>query len=228
MTAFSSQVTWFIARGSGAVALVLLTVSFVLGIPTLLSWGSPGVPRMVVQLLHRNISLLVIVFLVIHVASSVLDTFVTIRWIEAVVPFVGSYRPIWMGLGAIAVDLLLALIITSLLRGLIGYRTWKLIHWTAYACWPIALVHGFGTGTDTRFGWMLALDAVCAAAVLLAIGWRLAVRPQADPRWRLAAAASLVAVPVALVAFLLLGPLRSGWGTTHHASSSLPSASTVP
>ncbi len=228
MTAFSSQVTWFIARGSGAVTLVLLTVSLVLGVPTLLSWGSQRVPRMVVQLLHRNISLLVIVFLVIHIAASVFDRFVTIGWIEAVVPFVGSYRPVWMGLGAIAVDLLLALIISSLLRGVIGYRTWKLIHWTAYACWPIALVHGLGTGTDTRFRWMLALDAVCAAAVLGAVAWRLAVRPHPDPRWRLATAASLVVIPAALVAFLLLGPMRPGWGKAHHTSSSLPTATTVP
>ena len=208
----AAQVTWFVARGSGAVSLVLLTVSLVLGIPTLLSWGSPRAPRLVVQLLHRNVSLLILVFLAVHVASSALDSFVSIRLLDAVVPFGGSYRPIWLGLGAIATDLLLALIVTSLIRRHISFRAWKLVHWSAYACWPIAVVHGLGTGSDSRFGWMLALDAACAAAVILAVAWRLAVRPQRELRWRVAAAASVVIVPALIGAFLVLGPMRPGWG----------------
>ncbi|MCU1503751.1 MAG: ferric reductase [Ilumatobacteraceae bacterium] len=183
MIALTSQVTWFVARGSGAVCLVLLTISLVLGIPTLLSWGTPRVPRMVVQLLHRNVSLLILVFLAVHVLASVLDTFVSIRLLEAVLPFVGTYRPLWLGLGAVATDLLLALVVTSLLRRYIGVRTWKLVHWTAYACWPIAVIHGLGTGSDTHFGWMLGLDAACAAAVLAAVGWRFAVRARRDRSW---------------------------------------------
>ncbi len=175
MIAFSSQVTWYAARGSGVVALLLLTISLVLGIPTLLSWGTPRTPRLVVQLLHRNVSLLIVVFLAIHIASSVLDDFVHIRLVEAFVPFIGSYRPFWLGLGAVAMDLLLALIITSLLRRYIGVRAWRLVHWAAYACWPIGMLHGLKIGTDSRFGWMLAIDALCAAAVLAAVAWRLAV-----------------------------------------------------
>lgn len=212
MIAVTSQVTWFVARGSGAVSLVLLTISLVLGIPTLLSWGTRRTPRLVVQLLHRNVSLLIIVFLTVHVLASVLDDFVHIGVADAFVPFGGSYRPIWLGLGAIAADLLLALIVTSLLRHHIRLRAWKLVHWTAYACWPIAMVHGLGTGSDARFGWMLVIDAVCAAAVIAAVAWRLAVRPSRDRRWRILAAVSVVVVPVILVAFLLLGPLRPGWG----------------
>lgn len=175
MIGFSSQVTWYAARGSGAVSLLLLTISLVLGIPTLLSWGTPRTPRLVVQLLHRNVSLLIMVFLAVHVASSVLDDFVHIRLVDAFVPFVGSYRPFWLGLGAVAMDLLLALVVTSLLRRHIGVRAWRLVHWSAYACWPIGMLHGLETGSDSRFGWMLALDALCTAAVLAAVAWRLAV-----------------------------------------------------
>jgi methionine sulfoxide reductase heme-binding subunit len=181
MIAITSQATWFVARGSGAVCLILLTISLVLGIPTMLSWGTPRVTRLVVQLLHRNVSLLILVFLVIHVLSSVLDSFVDIRLADAIVPFGASYRPIWLGLGAIAADLLLAVIITSVVRRHLSYRTWKLVHWSAYACWPIAVIHGLGTGSDRRFGWMLAIDAVCTAAVVAAVAWRLAARPRPDP-----------------------------------------------
>src|SRR3954454_7989656 len=170
----TSQITWYVARGSGAVSLLLLTISLVLGIPTLLSWGTPQVPRLVVQLMHRNVSLLVIVFLAIHVLASVVDHFVHIDLIDAFVPFVGTYRPLWLGLGAVAMDLLLALIVTSVLRRRIGVRAWRTVHWAAYACWPIAMIHGLGIGTDTSFGWMLGLDALCAAMVLAAVSWRVA------------------------------------------------------
>ena len=224
MIALSTQATWYIARGSGAVCLVLLTVSLVLGIPTLLSWGTPRVSRLIVQLLHRNVSLLILVFLAVHVMASVLDSFVSIRLIDAVVPFAGSYRPIWLGLGAVAFDLLLALIVTSVVRSHISYRTWKFVHWGAYACWPIAVVHGLGTGSDSRFGWMLALDAVCTAAVIAAIAWRLAVRPHRDLRWRVATAASVVLVPVVIGVFLMLGPMRAGWG---HSAPAGPTPSAL-
>ena len=212
LIAFTSQATWFVARGSGAVCLVLLTISLVLGIPTLLSWGVPRLPRLVVQLLHRNVSLLILVFLAVHVMSSVFDSFVDIRLVDAVVPFGGRYRPIWLGLGAIATDVLLALIVSSLLRRHISFRAWKLVHWSAYACWPIAVVHGLGTGSDSRFGWMLALDAACTAAVIVAVAWRLAVRPHRELRWRVTAAASVVVVPALIGAFLVLGPMKPDWG----------------
>jgi predicted ferric reductase len=167
---------------------------------------------MIVQLLHRNVSLLILVFVVIHVLASVLDSFVSIRLLDAVVPFASDYRPIWLGLGAVTFDLLLAVIVTSLVRTHISYRTWKLVHWAAYACWPIAVVHALGTGSDSRFGWMLVLDAVCAAAVIAAIAWRLAVRPHRELRWRVATAASVVLVPALIGVFLMLGPMRAGWG----------------
>ena len=159
MIAFTSPVTWYVARATGTVSLLLLTITLVLGVPTLLSWGATAVPRMVVQLLHRNVSLLVVVFLTIHVASSVLDQFVHIDLIDAFVPFIGVYHPLWLGLGAVAIDLLAALIITSLLRRRIGVRAWRTVHWTAYACWPIAMIHGLGMGTDSGQRWMLGLDA---------------------------------------------------------------------
>ncbi len=212
MTAALSQLPWFVARGSGAVTLVLLTVSLVLGIPTLLSWGTPRAPRLIVQLLHRNVSLLVVVFLAVHVLSSVVDDYVHISITDAFVPFAGSYRPIWLGLGAIAADVLLALTVTSVLRRHIGLRTWKLVHLAAYACWPIAMLHGLGTGSDTRSWWMLGIDAVCAAAVTIAIVCRLAARPSRTRRWRITAAVCVVAVPILLTAFLLAGPLQPGWG----------------
>ena len=99
-------------------------------------------PRFATTFLHRNISMLAVVFLVAHVATVVLDGFAPIGWKDAVVPFASAYRPLWLGFGAVAFDLVLALVVTSLLRNRIGPRTWRLVHWLAYVCWPFAVVHG--------------------------------------------------------------------------------------
>src|SRR5207248_9285466 len=96
------------------------------------------------------------------------DGYVPIRWIDAVVPFTSQYKPLWLGLGAVAVDLLLAVIVTSLLRVRIGHRVWRAVHWMAYACWPVAVIHGLGTGSASGQTWMQFIDVVAIGAVAAA------------------------------------------------------------
>jgi sulfoxide reductase heme-binding subunit YedZ len=170
----TDSLLWYATRGAGAVSLVLLTGVVVLGILSALRWGSKAWPRFLTSGLHRNLALLSIVFLGLHIVTAVADPFTSLGWKAALVPFSSSYRPFWLGLGVVALDLLLALVITSLVRHLIGHRSWRFIHWQAYACWPIAVVHGIGTGSDTAQAWMLALDFVCVGAVLVAITGRVA------------------------------------------------------
>jgi DMSO/TMAO reductase YedYZ heme-binding membrane subunit len=199
---------WYLTRGTGLVTLVLLTASVVLGVLQVRRWGSP---RFVVVSLHRSISLLVVAFVAVHVLTAVLDTFAPIRLVDAVLPFTGSYRPIWLGLGAVAFDLLVALTVTSLLRRRLGLAAWRAVHWLAYACWPIALVHGWGTGSDTRTPWMLATTLACTAAVLAAIALRLASGWSANARVRGTALGATVVVGAVIGAWLAVGPLADGW-----------------
>ena len=140
------QLTWYLTRASGIVALALLTLSMVLGIVAGTRLSSARWPRFVTQGLHRNISLFVLVLLALHVGAAVLDDYVRITVQESLIPFIGTYRPIWMGLGALASDLVIAMIVTSLLRQRIGYETWRAVHWTAYLCWPLGVVHAPGHG----------------------------------------------------------------------------------
>jgi DMSO/TMAO reductase YedYZ heme-binding membrane subunit len=203
---------WYLTRGLGTVTLVLLTLSVALGILDAQRFSiRPKLPRFVVDGLHRNISLLVLVVLALHVMTSVVDTFAPINLIDAFVPFVSHYRPVWLGLGAIALDLLIAVAVTSLVRARLGFRAWRAVHWLAYACWPVALVHGFGTGSDAKQGWMLVLSAACVAVVLGAIAWRATSGWPARRGIRTAALSATVAAPIALVAWLSTGPLASGW-----------------
>jgi predicted ferric reductase len=170
----AAQLTWYVTRGSGLVALVLLTVALVLGVPTARSSDRRAAPRLVVQLLHRNASLLAVVFLAVHVVTTIADSFVDIRVVDAFVPFVAAYRPVWLGLGAIALDLVVAVTITSLWRERLSYRAWRTVHLAAYACWPIALLHGLEIGTDSGFAWMRWVVLACAVAAVVAIAVRLA------------------------------------------------------
>jgi sulfoxide reductase heme-binding subunit YedZ len=164
---------WYASRATGLISLVVLTAVVLLGISGVARLDTAAWPRFAVARLHRNISLLVVVFLAVHIATAVLDGYVDIRWLDVVVPFTGSYQPLWLGLGAVALDLLVALVVTSLLRVRLGLRGWRSVHWAAYACWPAAVVHGFGIGgKDSTTGWVLGLTLGCVGAVCLGLGWR--------------------------------------------------------
>jgi sulfoxide reductase heme-binding subunit YedZ len=211
---------WYLTRGTGAAALVLLTLTLVLGVINVERMTSPRFPRFVIDGWHRTISLLVCVLLAIHIGTTVLDGYAPIRVIDAVIPFVSAYRPLWVGLGALALDLLLALVITSLLRGRIGVRAWRAVHWAAYACWPLAFLHGLGTGSDVRPGWMTYLALACAALVVMAVGVRLADRQTTAPV-RVGAAAAVLSAAVAVAVWLPSGPLAKGWAAKAGTPSSL-------
>jgi sulfoxide reductase heme-binding subunit YedZ len=168
----SDKILWFATRGAGTVSLLLFTAVVCLGVLTVMRWQGAGWPRFLSAQLHRNLSLLSLVFLAVHVVTAIADPFAQLGVLAAVVPFASSYRPLWVGLGVIAVDLGIALVVTSLLRARVGQRAWRAIHWLAYACWPLAVLHGIGSGTDAAAPWMLAIDALCVGSVMGAVAWR--------------------------------------------------------
>jgi len=188
--AVTNPFLWYTTRASGVVALVLLTATVVLGILTSTRAGNESLPRFAVSDLHRRISLVALVFLALHIVTAAADSFVPIGWLATVVPFTAGYRPLFVGLGTVAFDLLLAVLVTSLLRQHLSVRLWRGVHWLAYACFPIAVAHAVGIGTDVAFGWLQVTVAVCLAAVLAAVGWRLFADPHrgghrtAPPRGR--------------------------------------------
>jgi sulfoxide reductase heme-binding subunit YedZ len=212
----NTKALWYLTRGTGLVSLVLLTASVVLGIVETSGWSRPKWPRLMTAGLHRNISLLVTAFLAIHIATAVLDGFAPIGWLDSVIPFLSPYRAMWLGLGALAFDILLAVIVTSLLRRRLGLPAWRAVHWFSYACWPLALIHGFGTGSDTPIDWVLVLSLACLGAVLSAVWWRLWKARNADPASapaRTASAVASVVVAIAVIVWLFVGPLRPGWSS---------------
>ena len=205
----SGSALWYLTRGSGVVALLLLTATTVLGVLTAGRWRSQRWPRFAISNVHRNLTLVALAFIGIHVGTTIADGYAPIAVKDVFVPFVSQYRPLWLGLGALALDLLLALGITSALRKHIGYRMWRLLHWAAYATWPLALAHGLGAGSDARRGWMAMFSFGCLALVVSAIAGRL-LQSRTTAIQLLAGTATL-AVAIALGAWYTNGPSKKGW-----------------
>jgi DMSO/TMAO reductase YedYZ heme-binding membrane subunit len=173
MAVVSSTSLWYATRATGITALVLLTATMVMGMTTTARAKARNWPGFAQQELHRRVSMIAVVFLGLHVLTSVLDTYVHIGWTAIVVPFVSGYQALWVGIGAIALDLMIAVFATSLLRHRMRPGTWKAIHWLAYLSWPVAMAHTFGMGTDARQTWVIAIGVACTVAVGLALSWRL-------------------------------------------------------
>jgi hypothetical protein len=228
----NGKLLWYVTRGTGVVALLLLSAGVLLGVMSSTRWHPPRTPRFLILGLHRNVTLLSLAFVVVHVITTVADHFAPIGYQDAVLPFLSPYRPVWLGLGTVAFDLLLALIATSLLRARIGLQTWRAVHWLAYASWPVALMHSFGTGSDARSGWLAALALICTGAVGLAVLWRVAAAAQAPGQIRAAALLAAIAVPVGMLIWANSGPLRKGWaaraGTPASLLAAVHSAASAP
>ncbi|WP_261557380.1 ferric reductase-like transmembrane domain-containing protein [Frankia tisae] len=169
----TTNTLWYVARGSGTVALLLLTVTVSLGVLARSGRGLAGLPGFAVAAVHRSASLLAVGFVALHVVTLSLDPYAQLTLPDIIIPFGAGYRPLWVGLGTVALDLLAAIVLTSLLRRHLGARTWRTVHWAAYAAWPVAFAHALGAGSDTSTTWLRAVAVTCAFAVAGAVTWRL-------------------------------------------------------
>lgn len=163
---------WYLGRGTGVSALVLLTLSVCLGIVTRSGRRLPGLPRFALTDLHKTAALTATGLLAVHIGTLLFDPYAQLRLADVVLPFQGQYRPIYLGLGTLAIDLVALVVATSLLRHRIGPRAFKVVHWLTYLLWPLALLHGLGIGTDAPSTWFTALSATCVGLVAMIVAWR--------------------------------------------------------
>ncbi len=173
---------WYASRATGVVALLLLTAVMLLGLLVIRQGRLPGLPRFAISGLHKNLSLLAGVFVIIHVLTAVLDSYVNIPITASIIPLTSPYERFWLGLGAVSLDLMMAAIVTSLLRRHLSRRTWRAVHLLAYLSWPVAWVHSVFASGDLRHGVLFILAICCAVAVLAAGIWRLVATARDVPR----------------------------------------------
>lgn len=202
---------WYATRGLGVSTLIVLTATVVLGILSATRWSGESTPGFVAVDLHRNFSLLAMFLLLAHIVTTVLDPFAHISIRDVLIPIGAQYRPIWLGLGVVAFWILVALIGTSLFRERVGLRLWRVLHWAAYAAWPIALVHGLGTGSDARAPWMVSVVASCCAAVLLAVADRLRDGRMITLPIRGASGVAMIGFFGAAAVWAANGPFQADW-----------------
>ncbi len=164
----TSPLLWYLGRGTGVVLLVLMTLTTVLGVLATGRSFHPSWPRFVTQSLHRALAGTSVLLLVVHVVSAVVDEYVDIRWWQALVPWGATYRPLYLSLGTLALDLIVLVVVTSLLRAHLSEGLWRAVHLTSYAAWGLSVVHGLGIGTDTALSWFALLTWSCVAAVAVA------------------------------------------------------------
>jgi DMSO/TMAO reductase YedYZ heme-binding membrane subunit len=211
VTATGPSWYWYATRGLGVSTLVVLTLVVVLGIVTAVRWIGDATPGFVAAELHRNLSLLAMALLAAHIITTVLDPFAHISVRDVFIPVGAGYRPIWLGLGVVAMEVLVGVAASSLLRDRVGVRTWRVIHWTAYLSWPLSVVHGIGTGSDVKAPWMIGVVAGCVVAVLLALNQRLRHGPVETIPVR-AMAGVVTATMITIVGIWAFGgPMQDGW-----------------
>jgi hypothetical protein len=228
-----SQLTWTVARAGGFLAYGLLTASVVFGLVLGLGWRSKRWTRFVTTETHRFITLLGLVFIVIHGVALLLDPFIGFTPLEILVPGLSHYRPLYVGLGIVGGYLALSIWASEYLRSRIGYRWWRRFHVLAFLAWALATLHGIGNGTDTRSPWAIAVYGISAALVVGLLALRL--RPRGLPRPAslvrpAVGAAALVAV-AAVGAWTYTGPMQPGWNAVANngrGSGSTIASSTAP
>lgn len=159
---------WYLNRGSGVALLLVLTAALCLGILSARSGRSRLVPRFLGQQLHRNLGVLALVLVIGHAATAIFDTYVDIRWWQALSPIGATYKPLWLGMGSLAFDVMLLVVFSSVLRQRLGHRTWRAIHLLGYLSWPVAMVHSMGIGTDASTSWGRQIGLGCVGAVVVA------------------------------------------------------------
>src|SRR6059058_3829160 len=152
-SAAGTQLFWYVGRGSGVVAYLLLTLSITLGVALSRRWHAARWPRLVLHECHRWATLTLYAFLGIHALMMLLDPYIGFTLADVAVPFVSGYRTLWLSLGIVAGELALAIGASVLVRERIGYRAWHLLHGPAYPIFAMSLLHALGTGTDTRTWW---------------------------------------------------------------------------
>lgn len=183
MRSLSNPAVWYLMRGTGVVSLILFTGVVVLGIATTMRFRPGSLPRFVTLGLHRSVSLLAVVFLGIHIATALADSYAKVGIAQVLVPLPSAKYGIFLGLGALSLDLIAALVVTSLVRHHLSRSAWKAIHWLAYASWPIAFFHAVGIGTDKASGWFVDVSVACASVIVVAVFWRLLALRRPYPKY---------------------------------------------
>jgi sulfoxide reductase heme-binding subunit YedZ len=182
LTDASTHVFWITSRAAGIVALVLASLSVSMGL--LMSTKLLRRKRPDLLATHEVLSLSTIVAIVVHGVSLLGDQYLHPSIADIAVPFLGSYKSAWTGVGIIGGWGLILLGLGYYARRQIGAKRWRSLHRLTVLAWLAGLIHALGEGTDAGQIWFLAMLATVAIPALVLLALRLARASYSAPRGR--------------------------------------------
>jgi sulfoxide reductase heme-binding subunit YedZ len=170
------HIFWITSRAAGGAALILSGAAVAVGL--MISARRPATDKTAtskadLRAIHEALSLTTLAMVALHGLSLLGDSFLNPGLTGIAIPFVGSYRPLWTGLGIVAGYGLAGLGLTYYLRDRIGAARWRKLHRFTALFWVLAIVHTIGAGSDAAEPWFLLISGVMVipATLLLVLRW---------------------------------------------------------
>ena len=174
------RLPWYVTRTTALLAYLALCGSVVYGL--LLSTGILDriAQRTVSFTLHQDLAAIGVALGLVHAAVLAIDRSVPYSLLELVVPFAGPYRPIWVGLGQIALGVSLLVYLSFYVRKRMGQKAWRRLHYLSFLAFLAATAHGLMAGSDTQAAWVFWGYLVMTAIVVFLLTYRVLLAVERD------------------------------------------------
>jgi len=167
------KIPWVASRITAMLAYGALAASTIYGLGMTTRLLDRISRRLVNDTLHESLSFWGLLLGASHALLLLLDTYIGFSWDSILIPFVAPWRPLAVGLGSIALYLLILLVVTSKARRFIGLRLWRVIHLLAFVAFGLITAHGFLAGTESTLPWAKVIYVTAAALVAFFTGVRI-------------------------------------------------------
>jgi len=173
----SVHIWWYISRASGLMGYLLVWLSTLWGFAISSKILDPFLERTFTYDFHEHLSLLSIGFMILHAIVLLLDKVEPLSLTEILIPFTGTYRPFWTGIGIIAFYLSVLVTVTFYIRSWISMKTFRAIHYLSIAAYVGGLFHGLYAGTDSALNWTRMMYwGTFLSTVFFCIYWLVIIR----------------------------------------------------
>ncbi len=178
---YGEKTAWFLTRSTGLIAYLFLTASTAWGILLSTKLIKENVPPPVTLEMHNTLSWLALGFTAVHAFLLLFDTYFTYTFAHLLIPFIGPYKPLWVGFGTLALHLMLFVNLSFYLRKKIGQQKWRLMHYSTFLVYVFGTLHGLMAGTDSNQTGMKLLYGLSVGLILFLVNYRLLSRSAPRP-----------------------------------------------
>lgn len=173
--AITEKTPWYFTRSAGTVAYLLLASSTIWGLLLSTKLLKDHVPAVLALAMHNILSWLAVVLTSLHALALLWDSYYSYSLADLTVPFIGPYKPGWVGLGIIGFYLMFLTTLSFNFRKQIGQKRWRQLHYLTFGVYLLATVHGVTAGTDSGNVGMQVLYWGSGLLVLFLSNFRLLV-----------------------------------------------------